>query len=63
MRILKMKRDVRVALESVDKLTENAKKMMTALNNLQGKVDELTEMQAMKGRGCGLSCTNNSLVL
>ena len=62
MAYLKMKRNMNIALESVEKLSTNVTQLMNVIKILQDKVDELTEIQAMKAnRGCGLSCTNNSL--
>ena len=58
MAYLKMKMNMTITLDSVEKIT----KLMGVVRKLQDKVDELTEIQAMKAyRGCGLSCTNNSL--
>ena len=55
---LKLKRNMTITLETVEKMATNFTKLMTVVSRLQDKVDELTERQAMKGRGCGLSCTN-----
>ena len=60
MAYIKMK--MNITLDSVEKIATNATKLMGVVRTLQDKVDELTEIQAMKAnRGCGLSCTNNSL--
>ena len=62
MAYLKMKRNMTITLDSVEKIATNVTKLMGVVRTLQDKVDELTEIQAMKAnRGCGLSCTNNSL--
>ena len=63
MAYLKLKRNMSITLDTVKKMATNVTKLMTVVSRLQDKVDELTEMQAIKGRGCGLSCTNNSLTL
>ena len=63
MAYLKLKCNMTITLDTVEKMATNVTKLMTVVSRLQDKVDELTEMQAMKGRGCGLSCTNNSLIL
>ena len=44
---LKMKRHVNSALQAVEKMTENLKKLTTAVNTLQHRVDEPTEMQVI----------------
>ena len=62
MAYLKMKRNMTITLDSVEKIATNVTKLMGVVRTLQDKVDELTEIQAMKAnRGCGLFCTNNSL--
>ena len=64
MAYLKMKRNMTITLDSVEKIATNVTKLMGVVRTLQEKVDELTEIQAIKAnRGCGLSCTNNSLSL
>ena len=62
MAYLKLKGNMTITLDSVEKIATNVTKLMGVVRTLQDKVDELTEIQAMKAnRGCGLSCTNNSL--
>lgn len=62
MAYLKMKRNMTITLDAVEKISTNLTKLMSVVKILQDKVDELTEIQANKAnRGCGLSCTNNSL--
>ena len=62
MAYLKIKRNMNIALDSVEKVATNVTQLMNVVKILQDKVDEMTEIQAMKAnRGCGLSCTNNSL--
>ena len=63
MAYLKIKHNMRITLESVEKLANNVNKTMEVVCRLHDKVDEQTEIQELKGRGCGLSCTNNSIVL
>ena len=58
-----LKRNMSINLDTVEKMATNMTKLMTVVGRLQDKVDDLTEMQAIKGRDCGLSCTNNSLTL
>ena len=63
MAYLKMKHNMNITIESVEKIANNLNKLMTVVKILKDKEDELQEIQAMTGNGCGLSCTNNSLTL
>ena len=50
MAYLKLKCNITITLDAVEKMASNSNELMTVVSRLQDKVDELTEMQAMKLR-------------